>query len=214
MIDEISDMTIISDSQEDISADTLITFYNGKPIFKEFLEKVELPDENTMKKTKQVKWAKMNEKEKKYYLYNKIQYYKCIKSKKKSEIKENEKINNEVQNRISELQEKIKKKEDEIKTNNNKASKINQFSKQIVSYSSQINDLIEKIQKAEGIIENFENSSNTEPIGKIVNELQLEKQKLTSKIEANEDEIKQYEKEINKITEKINKYEIANLKDL
>ena len=146
-------------------------------------------------------------------LYNKIQYYKCLNSKKKSEIKANEKINNEVQNRISELQDKIKKKEDEIKTNTNKETKINQFSKQIVSYSSQIDELIEKIQKAEGIIENFENSSNTETIEKIVNELQLEKQKLTRKIEANEDEIKQYEKEINKITENINKYEIANLKD-
>ena len=213
MINEISDMTIISDSQEDISADTLITFYNGKPIFKEFLDKVDLPDENIIKKTKQVKWAKMNEKEKKYYLYNKIQYYKCLNSKKKSEIKANEKINNEVQNRISELQDKIKKKEDEIKTNTNKETKINQFSKQIVSYSSQIDELIEKIQKAEGIIENFENSSNTETIEKIVNALQLEKQKLTRKIEANEDEIKQYEKEINKITENINKYEIANLKD-
>ena len=51
MINEISDMTIISDSQEDISADTLITFYNGKPIFKEFLDKVDLPDENIIKKT-------------------------------------------------------------------------------------------------------------------------------------------------------------------
>ena len=208
MINEISDMTIISDSQEDISADTLITFYTGKPIFKEFLDKVDLTDENIIKKTE-----KINENEKKYYLYNKIQYYKCLNSKKKSEIKANEKINNEVQNRISELQDKIKKKEDEIRTNTNKETKINQFSKQIVSYSSQIDELIEKIQKAEGIIENFENSSNTETIEKIVNELQLEKQKLTRKIEANEDEIKQYEKEINKITENINKYEIANLKD-
>ena len=111
------------------------------------------------------------------------------------------------------LREKREILEDEIKTNTNKETKINQFSKQIVSYSSQIDELIEKIQKAEGIIENFENSSNTETIEKIVNELQLEKQKLTRKIEANEDEIKQYEKEINKITENINKYEIANLKD-
>ena len=67
-----------------------------------------------------------------------------VNSKKKSEIKANEKINNEVQNRISELQDKIKKKEDEIKTNTNKETKINQFSKQIVSYSSQIDELIEK----------------------------------------------------------------------
>lgn len=213
MIDDISDMTIISESQEDISADTLITFYNGRPIFKEFFSKIEIPDESIMKKTSQVKWAKMNEKEKKYYLYNKIQYYNCINSKKKSEIKENEKTNNEVQNRISELQEKIKRKEDEIKTNNNKDTKIKQYSKQIVSYSTQIDELLEKIKKAEGIIENFENSPNTESISNIVNELQLEKQKLTSKVEENEDEIKQYEKAINKITENINKYEIANLKD-
>lgn len=206
MSDTIENESEELESEEDIYDDTIIYYYNNKPIFTEFLEKNYKIDQKIITKLKEVKWENMDESDKKYYLFQKIQYYKCITTFKTSQIKEIEKKNKEILKRINEVQESIKKKEKIIEEKKKKQEKIQVFEKNINEYNKKIEDLDQKIKSAETKLENFEKSQNSLSIRNIVSELQLEKNKLINSISSNEKELIECEKEINKITEIINKF--------
>lgn len=206
MSDTIENESEESEIEEDIDDDTIIYYYNNKPIFTEFLGKNNFFDSKIINKLKEVKWGNMSENDKKYYLFQKIQYYKCITNSKSLQTKEIAKKNNEILKRINELQEKIKKKENIIEEKKKKIEKIQIFEKNISEYNKKIEDLAQKIKIAETKLENFEKSQNSPSISSIVSELQLEKNKLSNSILSNEKELIECEKEIDKITETINKY--------